>query len=73
MPAPGRTSAGIEIDVGVGYGEAASDVPEALRQAIRLLVAHWYENRGLVAIGQAIAAMPMSVTGLVAPYRMLAL
>ena len=35
----------------VGYGDAAGDVPEPLRQAIRLLVAHWYENRGLVALG----------------------
>ena len=43
--------AGIELDVTVGYGDAAVDVPEPLRQAIRLLVAHWYENRGLVAIG----------------------
>ena len=47
MPAPGRDAAGIEIDVSVGYGDAASDMPEALRQAIRMLVAHWYENRGL--------------------------
>ena len=41
LPAPGRMSAGIEFDVTVGYGDAAVDVPEALRQAIRLLVAHW--------------------------------
>ncbi len=46
LPAPGRLAAGIELDVTVGYGDAASDVPEPLRQAIRLLVAHWYENRG---------------------------
>ena len=34
-----------------GYGGGAADVPEPLRQAIRLLVGHWYENRGVVAIG----------------------
>jgi uncharacterized phiE125 gp8 family phage protein len=45
LPAPGRIAAGIELDVTVGYGDAAIDVPEALRQAVRLLVAHWYENR----------------------------
>jgi uncharacterized phiE125 gp8 family phage protein len=47
MPVPGRIAAGIELDVTVGFGDAAADVPEPLRQAIRLLVAHWYENRGL--------------------------
>src|SRR5665647_77528 len=48
---PGRLAAGIELDVTVGYGAAAVDVPEPLRQAIRLLVGHWYENRGLAALG----------------------
>jgi uncharacterized phiE125 gp8 family phage protein len=28
-----------------GYGAAAEDVPSTIRQAIRLLVGHWYENR----------------------------
>ena len=36
LPAPGRTLAGIEIDVEVGYGDAAADVPPPLRQAIEL-------------------------------------
>jgi uncharacterized phiE125 gp8 family phage protein len=35
---PGRASAGIEIDVVVGYGATAESVPEPLRQAIRMLV-----------------------------------
>ena len=48
---PQRLAAGIELDVVCGYGDAATDVPEPLRQAIRLLVAHWYENRGLLASG----------------------
>jgi uncharacterized phiE125 gp8 family phage protein len=71
LPAPGRL-AGIELDVRVGYGDAAIDVPEALRQAIRLLTAHWYDNRGLVAAG-SVAALPANVTALIAPYRMVAL
>jgi len=28
-----------------GYGDAVSDVPEAVRQGLLMLVAHWYENR----------------------------
>jgi uncharacterized phiE125 gp8 family phage protein len=73
MPAPGRDAAGIEIDVSVGYGDAASAIPEALRQAIRMLIAHWYENRGLVALGETIAVMPATTAALIAPFRMLAL
>ena len=73
VPAPGRVAAGIELDVTVGYGDSAPDVPEALRQAIRLLVAHWYDNRGLVAVGQQVAELPATVASLIAPYRMLSL
>jgi uncharacterized phiE125 gp8 family phage protein len=70
MTPPGRTSAGIELDVSVGYGDAAIDVPEPLRQAVRLLAAHWYENRGIVG---AAPILPVTVPALLAPYRMVGL
>jgi uncharacterized phiE125 gp8 family phage protein len=73
VPAPGRIAAGIELDVTLGYGDAAADVPEALRQAIRLLVAHWYENRGLVTTTANYSALPQTVAALIAPFRMLSL
>ena len=73
VPAPGRVAAGIELDVVVGYGAAAADVLEPLRQAIRLLVAHWYENRGITTIGHEVAVLPSTVAALIAPYRMLSL
>ena len=73
LAAPERRAAGIEIDVTCGYGAAPEDVPEPLRQAIRLLVAHWYENRGLVAIGHEVAVLPQTAAALIAPYRVLAL
>ena len=58
----------------VGYGDAAADVPEPLRQAIRILVAHWYENRGLIAIGADVAVLPADASAaLIAPYRVLSL
>ena len=72
LPAPGRLIAGVELDVTVGYGVAAANVPEALRQAIRLLVAHWYENRGLAAVG-TVTVLPSTVAALIAPYRVLSL
>jgi uncharacterized phiE125 gp8 family phage protein len=73
VPAPTRIAAGIELDVTVGFGDATTDVPEPLRQAVRLLVAHWYENRGLAAAGTQRPAPPASVPALIAPYRMLSL
>ena len=45
MPVPGRIAAGIELDVTVGFGNAVADVPEPLRQAIRLLVGIGREPR----------------------------
>lgn len=66
---PGRAGAGIELDVEIGFGAAAADVPDVLRHAVRTLVAHWYENRGLIAIGQSVAMMPASVSAMIASYR----
>ncbi|MCA9903833.1 MAG: head-tail connector protein [Anaerolineae bacterium] len=49
-----------------GYG-GAEDVPEIDRQAIRLLVGHFYENReNVVAIqGITVAELPMAVRSIV--------
>lgn len=35
----------IRIDYEIGYGDATTDVPDTIRHALMLLVAHWYENR----------------------------
>jgi uncharacterized phiE125 gp8 family phage protein len=51
LPVPGRGSGGIELDVELGYGALPSDVPAPLRQALRMILAHWYDNRGAVASG----------------------
>jgi uncharacterized phiE125 gp8 family phage protein len=72
-PAPGRAVAGIEIDITAGYGTTPASVPQPLRQAIRLLTAHWYDNRGLAAVGNAVAMLPATVAALIAPYRVLSL
>jgi uncharacterized phiE125 gp8 family phage protein len=73
LPAPGRRNGGIEIDIEAGYGDDASDVPEPFRQAIRLLVAHWYENRRIISASGEVAALPASVSALIAPFRVLSL
>jgi uncharacterized phiE125 gp8 family phage protein len=73
VPAPGREQAGIELDVTVGYGDAATDVPAPLTLALRLLLTHWYENRGVVASGGEAALLPVGVAALIGPYRVLGL
>lgn len=66
LPAPDRALGGIEMDLVMGYGDAAQDVPGDLIQAVRLLAAHFYERREETALG---AALPEGVAGLLAPYR----
>jgi uncharacterized phiE125 gp8 family phage protein len=73
LPQPGRGAAGIALDVELGYGTQGSDVPELLRHAVRSLVAHWYENRGLAAIGSSVAMLPGSVAAMIASFRVPAL
>jgi uncharacterized phiE125 gp8 family phage protein len=70
---PGKLAAGIEVDITAGYGDAPDDVPPPLRQAIRMLTAHWYENRGVIAASGEVASMPASVASLIAPFRVLSL
>lgn len=67
-PLASRSDA-ISIDMTVGYGAAADDVPEAIRQAIKLLVGHWYENRETVVVGTIVADLPFAVSALLAPHR----
>jgi uncharacterized phiE125 gp8 family phage protein len=62
-----------EIDFTAGYGTSGLDVPAPLRQAIRLLVTHWYENRSAVVLGDGPTATPHGYRELLAPYRRMAL
>lgn len=68
-PQPDVRLGGIEIDFTAGYGAAATDVPESIRQALRLLVAHWYEVRSPVNIGTMATRVPDTVSELLRPYR----
>lgn len=66
-PVPGRARAGIEIDLRLGFGEAASDVPEPIRLAIRRTVALWFENRGDGT--EAEMGLPPQIRSLLRPFR----
>lgn len=39
-----RSINGVIVQYTAGYGDRADDVPEKIRQAITLLVVHWFEN-----------------------------
>ncbi len=68
-PAPGRPVAGIEVDLVAGFGATAEDVPAPIRQALMLLVAHWYEHRDPFEIGAPQTHVPGAVSRLLGPYR----
>jgi len=64
-PRPGRAVNGIGVRVVAGFGPAPSDVPEPLRQAVLLLVAYFYAQRG----SEAGSGLPLGLAPLLAPYR----
>ena len=54
----------VEIEFDAGYGPNPGDFPEDIRQAIRQLTAHYYENREMVVIGTITNEIPMTVASL---------
>ncbi|ODA66840.1 Phage gp6-like head-tail connector protein [Methyloligella halotolerans] len=60
---------GIEIAYRCGFGDAADDVPGPIRQALLLLIVHWFERREPVPAGGEPPEVPAMVAGLLAPYR----
>lgn len=68
-PEPGRSTHGIEIDFTAGFGGAAGDVPAPIRQAVLLLVAHWYEHRDPIEIGSDATVIPHGISELLMPWR----
>lgn len=61
---------GLEIEFTAGYGVDVLSPPMALRQAVLLLVGHWYEHRELaMTTGAVPKELPFAVAALVAPWR----
>lgn len=60
----------VHVTYVAGHGNAA-DVPEPIRQAMRLMVCDWYESRSSAIYGATATSLPMAVTvdRLVAPWR----
>lgn len=68
-PTPAQSTNGIEISITAGYGNSATDAPEPVRQAIRHLITHWYENREPVSLGENTLTIPDTVQSLLTPYK----
>ena len=64
----GRPKA-IEITFVAGYGTAA-DVPAPIKAAMLEMIAHWYEHRESVNIGNIATEIPQTASMLLAPYRL---
>lgn len=64
---------GVEIDLTAGYGARASDVPEALRQAMRMLITHWLAHRTEALHEASVTHFPPAIAGAIMPYRQLRL
>lgn len=68
-PEPLRVLNGIEIDFSAGFGEAGTDVPDLLKRAILLLVAHWYEFRATYGATDQPVSYPPAYDRMLAGYR----
>lgn len=68
-PMPLRNINSIEIAFTAGYGVNPEDVPAPLKHAIMLLVAHWYEAREPVTLGNEAEMVPLTVASLLHPFR----
>jgi uncharacterized phiE125 gp8 family phage protein len=46
-----RPTNAVVVQFTAGYGDAADDVPQRVKQAMLLLIGHWYEHREAVLTG----------------------
>ena len=53
----------------VGYGSAASDVPEGIREAVLLTIGNLYENRQDVVVGRIATELPKSAQYLLEQFK----
>lgn len=58
----------VKLDIVAGFGDAGN-CPAAIRQAMRMIVAHWVDVRSTVNIGNIVNEVPMAASALLARYR----
>lgn len=64
-----RERRSIEIDYVAGFGTEPADVPADIRQALLVLVAHWFEHRDAVIVAGSGAVVPSGFDRLVAAHK----
>lgn len=61
---------GFQVTFLAGFGDDPSEVPQQIRQAVLLLIGHWYENREVqITTGAVPASLAFTVMALLAPWR----
>lgn len=68
-PATRSQREAVRVTYVAGYGASAASVPEPLRHAVLLMVAHWFANREPVVTGTIASDIPMSAQWLMDGYR----
>lgn len=58
-----------ERAAGVSFADFGDDVPEDLREAVRMLAAHLYENREASLVGVTASVIPFGFDDLIRPHR----
>ncbi|MEL6817444.1 MAG: head-tail connector protein [Pseudomonadota bacterium] len=64
---------GAEVDIEFGFGDTPLEVPDTLKRALLVLVAHWYAFRADVAPKDQPVSIPDQYKRLVASFRMIGL
>ena len=59
----------ISIEAKYGYSSGSTSVPNAIKQAAKFLISHWYENREQGIVRGSYTPVPDTVSALLAPYR----
>jgi uncharacterized phiE125 gp8 family phage protein len=52
----------------ISYTAGLTDVPDDMKQAVLMLISHWYENREAVIVGTISAEVSLGVNQLLSPY-----
>lgn len=52
-----------------GYGSGPGSIPEAVRQAMLMLIGYWYGSRETVNVGNIVNEMPLATEALLFPHR----
>lgn len=68
-PATSRARRSVTVTYTAGYGDDSTAVPQDIRNAILMLIQHWYDHRSAVTEGSAVVT-PFAVEALIGPYMM---